>query len=377
MAPAPSPSPSPSESPSSARPSAPSPVQAPAQVQHGVPAPEAPPAPAPDGASPAAALASLENISLAVKGKTLLHRVDMSLPEGSLTALLGPNGAGKTTSIRCLAGVVTPTGGRVTVMGADIGALSARDRATVRAGMGIQSDTNPYLGLSAAENVELWGRLHGLDRSAARRRSEQLLEMLGLQDRAKDKVRTFSRGMRHKVSLAGALAGAPRLVVLDEPTSGLDPQGAKDLMEYIDTERRTHGTTVLLSSHRLPGLQHFASHATFIRQGRTIARGSIEELRQLTGLTSLVRLTFLDAPAAAEATRKLQRFEADRGVNLHPRQREDGSAHIVEIRQVDLPTLAALNAVAAESGGLIGSEPIGDADLEDIYFEIMKEAAEQ
>lgn len=323
-------------------------------------------------------IAKLEDVGLKWKEKTLIERVSLTLPEESLTALLGPNGAGKTTAIRCLTGLISPTSGRVLLFGKDLQSLSPKFRSEIRAELGIQADTSPYLNLTAAENIEFWARVYGLGKISARTKASSLMDLLGIIDRADDKVGSFSKGMRQKVSLAGALVGSPRLLVLDEPTSGLDPQGSKDLMAYISEVRKKEGASVLLSSHRLPGLEQFATHATFLSKGRTIADGSICELRNSIAQNRKAQLSFIDRISADEAARRINGYAQANQIDLSAKFTGGPypGHYVIEVEIESKAILPTVNKLACESGGLLTSAVKEFDDLESIYFSVMKEREE-
>ncbi len=194
----------------------------------------------------------------AVKGLTL------QVSQGEVFGFLGPNGAGKTTSIKMLLGLVTPTSGNARLLGAPLG-----DRAMLRK-MGFLPEHFRFQEwLSAAEFLELHGRLYGMQPHDLRRRIDELLERVGLSDFRGKYLRTFSKGMLQRIGLAQALLNRPRLVFLDEPTSGLDPVGRR-LVRDIIRELREQGTSVFLNSHLLSEIEVTCERVAFIRHGEVI-----------------------------------------------------------------------------------------------------------
>ena len=217
---------------------------------------------------------------VAVKGLTLQVR------HGEVFGFLGPNGAGKTTSIKMLLGLVAPTSGGANLLGQPIG-----DRPTLGQ-MGFLPEHFRFQDwLTAAEFLELHGRLYGMQPADLHRRSDELLERVGLSDFRGKYLRTFSKGMLQRIGLAQALLNRPRLVFLDEPTSGLDPVGRRLVRDIIHVLRE-QGTSVFLNSHLLSEIEVTCGRVAFIRHGEVIRtlelasldRGQIHVTIRLTGL---------------------------------------------------------------------------------------------
>ena len=194
------------------------------------------------------------------------------VPAGAVCGFLGPNGAGKTTTIRMFLGLVKPTGGSGTVQGFDI--LSQRHEVHRRVGAIVE--TPAFYGyLSARENLIVMERSSSVN--VPRRRSEELLELVGLTERAHDSVRTYSLGMRQRLGIAAALLTDPEVLFLDEPTNGLDPAGTVEMRETIArlaNDRRT----VLVSSHLLGEVEQMCSHVVIIARGKVVFEGDVRSL---------------------------------------------------------------------------------------------------
>ncbi len=204
----------------------------------------------------------------AVKGLTLQVR------QGEVFGFLGPNGAGKTTSIKMLLGLVAPTSGGARLLGAPLG-----DRRML-AKMGFLPEHFRFQDwLTAAEFLELHGRLYGMDGHDLRRRADALLERVGLADFRHKYLKTFSKGMLQRIGLAQALLNRPLLVFLDEPTSGLDPVGRR-LVRDIIHELRQEGTSVFLNSHLLSEIEVTCERVAFIRHGEVIRTLELSSLDQ-------------------------------------------------------------------------------------------------
>jgi ABC-2 type transport system ATP-binding protein len=199
---------------------------------------------------------------------------DLSLEvhRGEIFGLLGPNGAGKTTTIKMLLGFVRPTRGAAWVVGHPVESLASRRR------LGYLPE-NPalYEFLTGIEYLRYAGRLTGLSAADARRRTDQLLEEVGLAGRADRRIRRFSKGMVQRLALAQALIGDPELVILDEPMSGLDPIGRKDVRDIIFRLRKD-GRTVLFSTHILSDVEAACDRVGIVVEGRLTDCGSLADL---------------------------------------------------------------------------------------------------
>jgi ABC-2 type transport system ATP-binding protein len=201
--------------------------------------------------------------------------VDLSVAPGELFSLLGPNGAGKTTTIKMLSCLLRPTSGTATVMGHDI----QKDPLAVKGIMAISpQETAIARYLDAWENLSLMARLHGVGKEETRTRSEALLELFALKDRAKEPVKRFSGGMQRRLSIAMALVTEPAVLFLDEPTLGLDPQSRRGLWEHIEALKGD--TTILLTTHYLEEADALADRIAIIDEGKVVALGTTDELKQ-------------------------------------------------------------------------------------------------
>ena len=222
---------------------------------------------------------------------------------GQIFGLLGPNGAGKTTTISCISGLLTPTSGRVNVMGHDI----VRDGTAARRHLGVvPQELALYLDLTAVGNLSYWGAAYGMARDVLQRRVAEVLEMIGLADRARDRVSQFSGGMKRRLNFGCGIVHNPRVLLLDEPTAGVDPQSRVRLLELVRDQAR-RGTTVVYTTHYMDEAQDLCDRIAIVDRGRLLALGTLAELRGLVGEKDLVRLTGRFEPATA--TRALEALE--------------------------------------------------------------------
>lgn len=201
-----------------------------------------------------------------------VESLDLSVAAGQVFGFLGPNGAGKTTTIGMLLGNVFPTSGTASVLGKPIG-----DRDTRRFVGYLPEKFQFHEFLSATEFLDMHGQLYGMSVSDRKHRIPEVLEIVGLSSRAKDKLGAFSKGMQQRAGLAQAILHEPRLVILDEPTSALDPLGrraVRDIVLYL----KQRGTTVLLNSHLLSEIEMTCDTVAIIKQGQIVRQGTVDEI---------------------------------------------------------------------------------------------------
>lgn len=209
-------------------------------------------------------------------GLRAVDGLTLEVPQGTVFGFLGPNGAGKTTTIRLLLGLLTPHAGAARVLGFD----PARESGEIRRRTGVLLE-HPGLieRMTAEDNLEFYGRVWRMPRKARRDRIEELLGRLGLRERRRDRVSTWSRGTRQKLAVARALLHRPSLVFLDEPTAGLDPLAALALREHLADLAARERTTVFLTTHNLAEAEKLCDRVGVIRDGRLLAVGTPAELR--------------------------------------------------------------------------------------------------
>ncbi|WUJ70686.1 ABC transporter ATP-binding protein [Kribbella soli] len=278
-------------------------------------------------------------------GDTLaVDGVDLTVLPGEVYGFLGPNGAGKTTTLRILTGLIAPTSGDVRVLGGKPGQADVLGRT----GSMIESPAfYPYL--SGLDNLRLLAEYAGV----SRRRIDEVLELVDLADRAKDRFSTYSLGMKQRLGVAAALLKDPELVILDEPTNGLDPAGMRDMRRLI-RELGTGGRTVMLSSHLLGEVQQICDRVGIINSGRMVAEHNVEELR---GEQELV----VRADPKDRAQAILTRFG-----NVH---QYDDTLRVT----VDPARAAEVNSVLVGAGIAVSELHMTERALEDIFFELTTE----
>jgi ABC-2 type transport system ATP-binding protein len=244
-----------------------------------------------------------EHLSKRYDEVVALDDVSFHAPAGSVLGLLGHNGAGKTTAIRILTTLARPTAGRALVAGYD--PVSEPGQVRSRIGLAGQSAAVDGL-LTARANLELVGRLYHLPRAVVRRRTDELLAQLGLEDAADRLVRTYSGGMRRRVDLAASLLASPPVVFLDEPTTGLDPQSRNDLWALL-RGLVAEGSTLVLTTQYLEEADQLADQIVLLDHGRVAASGTPSELKTRVGGERIV-VTVDDAADLGLAAETLAPF---------------------------------------------------------------------
>lgn len=241
-------------------------------------------------------------------GRRRVHALDglsFSVAAGEVYGLLGPNGSGKTTTFKIALGLLRPDAGSVSVLGHAPGTLAAR-----RATGYLPEDSALLPFLTARESLRLHGALAGLSRAESRRKTDELLEKVGLKQAADRRVLGFSKGMQRRLGIAGVLIGDPQLFILDEPTSGLDPLGAVE-MKHLIADLRKQGKAVLISSHLLGELENVCDRVAFLNQGRLISEGTLEDLLREKE-THELRVS----PADPDAIMALEALAKERGLKV-------------------------------------------------------------
>jgi len=218
--------------------------------------------------------------------------VSFDIARGSVFGLLGPNGAGKTTTISMISCLISPDGGEVLVDGHS----TTRDSAAVRRVLGVvPQEIALYPTLTAAENLRFWGRMYGLHGKVLAEAVEYGLAMAGLEDQAKQRIETFSGGMKRRINIAAGVLHRPKLLLMDEPTVGIDPQSRNHILETV-RELNRDGMTVLYTSHYMEEVEALCDGIAIVDHGKVIALGTLDELRALVGDEDRIRIA-IDEPA--------------------------------------------------------------------------------
>ncbi|NAS32014.1 ATP-binding cassette domain-containing protein [Flavobacteriaceae bacterium R38] len=222
-------------------------------------------------------------------GKTrVLNEISLHIAEGECYGLLGPNGAGKTTSIGVLSTLISPEKGTVMINGYDI----LKSPTACKKSIGVVSqEIALYQELSGYENLRFWGGLYGIKNIELNKRIKETLELLGLDNRQNDKVKTYSGGMKRRINIASALLHKPKVLFMDEPTVGIDPQSRNLIFEIIEKLRK-EGMTIVYTTHYMEEAERLCDRIGIIDNGEIIAEGNLQELKAYASESEGVAITF-------------------------------------------------------------------------------------
>ena len=213
----------------------------------------------------------IRNLSKEYNGLLAVNQISLNVSPGEIFGYLGPNGAGKTTTIRMLTGQLRPTSGQAFVMGCDV----VEDRENLKPQIGVVSDSqNLYERMSGRDNLRFFARLYGV----GKKRVEEILAIVGLDDRQKDKVGTYSNGMKQRLVIGRALLHRPKVLFLDEPTRGLDPNVAREIRSLVK-QLAGEGMTVFLTTHYMEEADTLSDRVAIIHQGQIVALDTPEQLK--------------------------------------------------------------------------------------------------
>jgi ABC-2 type transport system ATP-binding protein len=283
--------------------------------------------------------------------------VSFTARAGEIFGLLGPNGAGKTTTIGCVSGLLTPTAGRVRVMGHDV----VREGVAARRTLGVvPQEVALYEDLSATENLAYWGGAQGMRNPRLRARIQEVLELTGLQDRAKEPVKRFSGGMKRRLNFACGIVHQPKVLLLDEPTLGVDPQSRVRLLELVRTEAQA-GKCVLYTTHYMEEAEELCDRLAIIDHGRIVAQGALPELRALLGERDLLRLSGAFRPEAAREV-----FERLGGIEV---VQAEESLLVLSLAEAS-SRLSAVFAALASAGAEVRGTTLTQPSLESLFIKL-------
>ena len=210
---------------------------------------------------------------------TAVDGVSLTIRQGEVYGLLGPNGAGKSTTISMIASLLSPTAGEITVKGFSVSKNANQIKKLI--GL-VPQDIALYPTLTARENLEFWGKMYGLNGEKLKRRIGEVLEIVGLTSREKNRVETYSGGMKRRINIAVGLLNQPELLIMDEPTVGVDPQSRNHILETVKG-LNANGMTVLYTSHYMEEVEFLCDRIGIMDHGKLIAEGTKDELTLLVG----------------------------------------------------------------------------------------------
>lgn len=296
----------------------------------------------------------IRNISKSFRHTQAVKNLSVDIPAGTFYGLLGPNGAGKTTTIQMISGILSPDSGNISVQGQDVYTYTH----AVKMKMGIvPQEIALYDDLSARDNLLFWGGLYHVAGAAARMRADALLEWVGLTDRSKEEVGTYSGGMKRRINIACALMHDPQLILMDEPTVGIDPQSRNKIYELLQ-QLHAQGKTILYTTHYMEEAERMCDVIGIIDHGSVIAEGSMSQLIQEFGSSEKIIVHYYgDLPVDAQWNGKPH--------EIHPEEQSIyfSSPHAGK----ELPEIAAL--CAKNNIALTGMD-IQKSNLETIFLDL-------
>ncbi len=300
-----------------------------------------------------------KNLAKSYGDFTAVKGITFDIKEGEIFSLLGPNGAGKTTTISMLSTLYAPTSGDATIGGHSV----TKDPMAVKRVIGVvPQDLALYEDLTAKENLVFWGQMYGLDGKSLNSRVDEVLEQIGLTDKAKNRVKTYSGGMKRRVNIGVGLLHKPRLLFMDEPTVGIDPQSRRAILDTVK-DLNKQGMTVLYTTHYMEEAAELSNRVGIIAHGELIALGTQDELTKQVGETETLILHIgenEDPDALAKALNGVE------GV-----QKADVTDHEVSVITADAKDiLAAVVSKANERGIKIRSIDIREPNLEAVFLHL-------
>jgi len=294
---------------------------------------------------------------------TAVDKLDLKVERNTIHGFLGPNGAGKTTTIKILVGLLKPDGGKVTVLGQDLG----WDKPEVRLRVGYMPEL-PKLPkhLKGTELLDIYGRMCGMTKEERKKQIPELLDVVGLRERENDLVGKYSKGMQQRLGMAQALLNEPELVILDEPSIGLDPVGMVEVRETMKGISR-EGVTVFLSSHLLHEVQQVCTHVTILNKGVALASGTLKEISaKISGPVTIEAEVEKISEAVVKKVKELPFVTAASA---------DGKKLLVELDTRDDVRSEVSQAITA-GGGIVVSMNLKGESLEDVFMGLLAKRKE-
>lgn len=283
--------------------------------------------------------------------------VSFEVGQGEIFSLLGPNGAGKTTTISMLSCLLRPDDGDARIMGHSI----RSDGNGVKSALGVvPQDIALYEDLTARENLSFWGKMYSLRGSALKKRVDEVLDIIGLRERANERVGKYSGGMKRRVNIGVALLHKPKVIYMDEPTVGIDPQSRRNILDSV-VALKDQGMTVLYTTHYMEEAQELSNHIGIMDHGQMIASGTHDELVKLVGGQTRIDLT-----VNAEPQRILPTWQSVEGVKQASVEDEKISLLVADSNLV----LPHLFEAATRQSVRITSVDIREPNLEAVFLHL-------
>lgn len=238
----------------------------------------------------------VDNLTKSFNGKIAVDHISFEVNRGEIFGFLGPNGAGKSTTINMICSLLKPDSGSIRIDGIELDP----DKPAFRKSLGVvPQDIALYQEINAVQNLSFWGELYGLKGAVLKDRIDAVLTLFGLKDRAKEKVKNYSGGMKRRLNMAAGMLHTPELLLLDEPTVGIDPQARHNILDVVK-QIANEGTTVLYTTHYMEEAEELCNRLAIIDYGRILASGTRESITKIVGENRLLKINGVFTAAAAE-----------------------------------------------------------------------------
>jgi ABC-2 type transport system ATP-binding protein len=291
--------------------------------------------------------------------KEVVKNVSFTIEKGESFGLLGPNGAGKSTTISMICGLVPYDHGEVLVSSKSVKQFPVLIKKKIGV---VPQEIALYPTMSARDNLLFWGKMYGLNGSQAKRRVEEVLEIVGLKERGKDRIETFSGGMKRRINIGAALMHEPELLIMDEPTVGIDPQSRNHILETVKGLNEK-GMTIIYTSHYMEEVEFLCNRVGIIDHGEVIALGTKAELcSRLTG-SSFIQMKV--ESLSDEARQVLENTKETTQITF---QQEDGIIEVVAPNPQE--AVASIITSAVQAGLIIESIEIKESNLETLFLQL-------
>jgi len=301
----------------------------------------------------------VDNLSKRFGNIQAVAGISFRIGKGEVFGLLGPNGAGKTTTISMLSTLLSPDSGDALVDGRSI----VKEPMEVKKRIGVvPQEIALYPSLTAVENLDFFGRMYGLPKAILKSRIEEVLEIVGLSERGKERVQTYSGGMKRRINIAVALLPLPELLILDEPTVGVDPQSRTNILETLKQLNKEKGITILYTSHYMEEVEFLCESIAIMDLGKIIAMGTLNELRIIVGEKDSIVISVADDVEQEVLNEVKELPDIDKAETV------DKSIHILSLHgRKALPRIIEL---LVNRGSQIRSIEIKEPNLESVFLEL-------
>ncbi|MGP8337292.1 MAG: ABC transporter ATP-binding protein [Methanosarcinaceae archaeon] len=304
------------------------------------------------------AIISVENLVKKYNGFTAVDGISFSIRRGEILGLLGPNGAGKSTIISILCCLLKPTSGRVTIDGFQIG----NNNNDIKKIIGVvPQEISLYHTLTARENLNFYAKIYGLSGKVLKEKTEFLLDMAGLTERADERLEIYSGGMKRRINIAVALLHDPKILILDEPTTGVDPQSRKRIYDTISNLNK-QGMAVLLTTHQMEDAEDLCHRIAIVDKGKLIALDTLQRLLKMVGQSDIVHVVTKEG-IQPDIVQSIRQFDTVENVSV-----DENNMTIQLVSGSEL--LADIIDTLASSGTRVESIRIKEPDLETLFFNL-------